>query len=233
MMGLYCRCYSVVAVPSSSNNILLEDLSPFSRYQVHLKLRDGPVYNRSDTSDTVYFSTSGRVLYIYIYFTFQIFIVGDLDWFLDKLAHGFWSVLAQLEATRMTDVMVLVFLLLVWVLVLSVFFKRWGETLCSWMNYGSCVLNKRMMMLQEKFATWFHISRTSQHTFRIYHIKWKGSTLKRRPRALTLSFVTDAKIRSSFRLYISLVLALVGHVWRMAYDLWLMISDLQCMTLNL
>ena len=28
--------------------------SPFSRYQVHLKLRDGPVYNRSDTSDTVY-----------------------------------------------------------------------------------------------------------------------------------------------------------------------------------
>ena len=156
-----------------------------------------------------------------------------LHWFLDKLAHGFWSVLAQLEATKMTDVMVLVFLLLVWVLVLSVFFKRWGETLCSWMNYGSCVLNKRMMMLQEKFATWFHISRTSQHTFRIYHIKWKGSTLKRRPRALTLSFVTDAKIRSSFRLYISLVLALVGNVWRMAYDLWLMIYDLQCMTLNL
>ena len=142
-----------------------------------------------------------------------------LHWFLDKLAHGFWSVLAQLEATKMTDVMVLVFLLLVWVLVLSVFFKRWGETLFSWMYYGSCVLNKRMMMLQEKFATWFHISRTSQHTFRIYHIKWKGSTLKRRPRALTLSFVTDAKIRSSFRLYISLVLALVGRVWRMAYDL--------------
>ena len=153
-----------------------------------------------------------------------------LHWFLDKLAHGFWSVLAQLEATKMTDVMVLVFLLLVWVLVLSVFFKRWGETLCSWMNYGSCVLNKRMMMLQEKFATWFHISRTSQHTFRIYHIKWKGSTLKRRPRALTLSFVTDAKIRSSFMLYISLVLALVGNVWRI--DVWRMTYDLWFMTYN-
>ena len=153
-----------------------------------------------------------------------------LHWFLDKLAHGFWSVLAQLEATKMTDVMVLVFLLLVWVLVLSVFFKRWGETLCSWMNYGSCVLNKRMMMLQEKFATWFHISRTSQHTFRIYHIKWKGSTLKRRPRALTLSFVTDAKIRSSIRLYISLVLALVGNVWRI--DVWRMTYDLWFMTYN-
>ena len=153
-----------------------------------------------------------------------------LHWFLDKLAHGFWSVLAQLEATKMTDVMVLVFLLLVWVLVLSVFFKRWGETLCSWMNYGSCVLNKRLMMLQEKFATWFHISRTSQHTFRIYHIKWKGSTLKRRPRALTLSFVTDAKIRSSFRLYISLVLALVGNVWRI--DVWRMTYDLWFMTYN-
>ena len=89
------RWYSVLPLNSKSDRILLEDLTPFSSYQVHLQLGNGSSHIKSET---VHFST---------------------------------SVLTELENTKLTDLTILVILLGVWCLVLSLFFKRWGQTLLS------------------------------------------------------------------------------------------------------
>ena len=111
---MWCSWYSVLQIPSNNNEIVIDSLSPFSSYQVYLRSRNDPVDVRSET---IYFNTS-----------------GGFCSHLDFISMVVILVLPEMQTTRITDVIILLFLLLLWCLALSLFFKRWGQTFLSYHN---------------------------------------------------------------------------------------------------
>ena len=129
-----CSWYSVLHVPSYNNKIVIESLTPNSSYQVYLRDRNYPFDVKSET---VYFYTTGKLLKRHLQLRQELFLAYHNAKTLlfsslcqNKLLYYdcFSLVFPELKSTRLTDVIILVFLLLLWCLAVSLFFKRWGQT---------------------------------------------------------------------------------------------------------